>query len=729
MADEAIRVSDQYYIRATSARIDDRTRVLKHGDTFGVFDRFGDIDSFVPSEFGLYHQDTRFLSRFALRLDGQRPLLLDSSIKEDNALFTVDLMNADVRRSGEVAVPRGTLHFFRSKVLWQGVCQERLQVHNYAQTAVEISFSIELAADFVDLFEVRGMPRARRGRLLPPCRLDTGTLLLAYEGLDGCTRRTRIVLDPAPEWQGDARATYAIRLEPHAEATFRWAIACELDAPAAEPKRATLAAVYETAAEEAALALAGAHAPEPDIHTSNTQFNHWLNRSLADIHLLRTDTPYGPYPYAGVPWYSTVFGRDGIITALQCLWMSPQLARGVLACLAATQAGEENPERDAQPGKILHEMRAGEMAALGEIPFGRYYGSIDATPLFVMLVDAYLRRTGDLDFARLLWPHVERALGWIDRYGDPDGDGFYEYARRSPAGLLNQGWKDSHDAVFHADGTPAEGPVALCEVQGYVYAAKLAAARLAGAFGQELRAGQLAGEAERLRERFEAMFWCEELATYALALDGSKRPCRVVASNAGHCLFAGIASDERARRVAQTLTGESSFSGWGIRTVSMRERGYNPMSYHNGSVWPHDNALIAAGFARYGLKDAALKVLAGLFDSALFFDQHRLPELFCGFPRRPGEAPTHYPVACSPQAWAAGAVFLCLQACLGMEVRCPNPTVKFTDPALPPFIESMTIRGLQVGDADVDLVFSRHGEDVGINVLGRTGRVNVVTVK
>ncbi len=565
--------------------------------------------------------------------------------------------------------------------------------------------------------------------MLAPRRLDAGTLLLGYEGLDGHARRTRIVLEPAPEWQGDARAVYTVRLEPHAESTFRWGIACEVDEPAAHARRTRVAATYEAASDEAARALANARAPEPQIHTSNTQFNHWLNRSLADIHLLRTDTPYGPYPYAGVPWYSTVFGRDGIITALQCLWMSPQLARGVLACLAATQADEEDADRDAQPGKILHEMRAGEMAALGEIPFGRYYGSIDATPLFAMLADAYLQRTGDLEFAQLLWPHVERALAWVDSYGDPDGDGFYEYARRSPTGLLNQGWKDSHDAVFHADGSPAEGPVALCEVQAYVYAAKLGAARIAGALGLAARAGRLADEAAHLRERFEAAFWCDDLGTYALALDGGKRACRVVTSNAGHCLYAGIASDERAHRVAQTLTGEPSFSGWGIRTVSMHERGYNPMSYHNGSVWPHDNALIAAGFARYGLKEATMKVLTGLFDSALFFDQHRLPELFCGFPRRPGESPTHYPVACSPQAWAAGAVLLCLQACLGMEVRNPNPAVKFTDPALPPFIESMVIRGLKVGDASVDLVFSRHGEDVGINVLGRTGRVSVVTVK
>jgi len=741
MPDDAILIRDQYYIHARSPRIDDRTQVLKYGDSFAVFDRFGDIDPLGPGQLGLYHGDTRFLSRLVLRLEGLRPLLLDSSVKEDNALFTVDLMNPDMRRDAGPPIARGLLHLFRSKVLYDDVCHERVRVHNYAPAPVSFALSVQFEADFADLFEVRGMPRAQRGRMLES-QAGERSLVLGYCGRDGRIRRTRIALDSTPEWVG-TRAVHHLHLDAHGEASLRWAIACEIEhgAEAVSGRRplaahatgirpdSTLVPTYEAAAERATRELLQARSREPVIESSNAQFNRWIERSLVDLHLLRTDTPFGAYPYAGVPWYSTVFGRDGIITALQCLWLNPDLARGVLTYLAETQADSEDPEQDAQPGKILHETRSGEMAALGEVPFGRYYGSIDATPLFVMLADAYQRRTGDLSFVRRLWPNIERALDWIDRYGDVDGDGFYEYARRSGTGLLNQGWKDSHDAIFHADGSPAEGPIALCEVQGYVYAAKLAAARIAASLGQPERVQALEREAGQLQERFERTFWCEELGTYALALDGAKRACRVVSSNAGHCLFAGIASAEHAARVARTLTDDASFSGWGIRTIASNERGYNPMSYHNGSVWPHDNSLIAAGFARYGLKDAAAKVLTGLFDAALYFERHRLPELFCGFPRRPGEAPTFYPVACAPQAWAAGAVFLCLQACLGLEVRGPTSTVKFSRPVLPAFVRRMRIDNLRAGDGSVDLLFARRDDDVGISVRRRSGTVHVVTVK
>jgi len=515
-------------------------------------------------------------------------------------------------------------------------------------------------------------------------------------------------------------------LEPGRDASYQWTIACEVD----EDSHRDVKPHYESVIQQAASALERTRAQEPQIFTDNEQFNDWVNRSLADLHMMRTETNYGPYPYAGVPWFSTVFGRDGIITALQCLWFDPTVARGVLAYLAANQAAAEKAEQDAQPGKILHEFRDDEMAVLDEVPFRRYYGSIDATPLFVMLAGAYYRRTGDRGFVESIWPNVHRALEWIDRYGDSDGDGFVEYSRTSKHGLVHQGWKDSQDSVFHSDGTLAEAPIALCEVQSYVYAAKLAASELAALLGDDTFAQDLQKQAETLRHRFEEIFWCEELSTYALALDGSKRPCRVRTSNAGHCLFAGIAMEDHAQRVASTLTDETSFSGWGIRTVASSEARYNPMSYHNGSIWPHDNSLIAAGFARYDLKRSAAMVLAGLMDASIFFDLHRLPELFCGFPRRPGESPTLYPVACAPQAWASGAVFLLLQSCLGLEVLAPERKLVFSKPFLPQFLPQVSIRDLKVAGASVDLLLTRHKKgDVGVIVLRRNGALEVVVLK
>ncbi|HEY9842791.1 MAG: glycogen debranching N-terminal domain-containing protein [Candidatus Sericytochromatia bacterium] len=731
MAEEVLRVQDHDYLLASASQIDDRTRVLKHGDCFTIFDRFGDIETFGTGKGGIYYRDTRYLSRFSLKLEGARPQLLSSSIKDDNLLLTVDLMNQALGRDGQVAIPRGTVHLSRTVLLYEEICHQSLRIHNYGRETVELTISIGFDADFVDIFEVRGIPRPQRGRRLLT-EIGPDSLLYSYQGLDGRLRRTEVRFDPPPTQLSETEANFHIRLEPHAEASYRCAIACEpqqLAVPASPATGATLAPAYEEAARAAAGERERARADEPRIETSNEQFNHWLARSLADLHMLRTNTPEGPYPYAGVPWYSTVFGRDGIITALQNLWFNPAIARGVLACLAASQADSEIPAQDAQPGKILHETRAGEMAVLGEVPYRRYYGTIDATPLFIVLAEAYFTRTGDRAFLQTLWPHVERALGWIDHYGDVDGDGFVEYARQTPQGLANQGWKDSQDSVFHLDGKLAEGPIALCEVQGYVFAAKRAASRLAEGFGEAGQAQLLSDQAETLRRKFEESFWCEELGCYGLALDGHKQLCRVRSSNAGHCLFSGISSPERALRVATTLTSEPLFSGWGIRTLATGEARYNPMSYHNGTIWPHDNALIAAGFARYGLKQAAAKILTGLMDASQFFDLHRLPELFCGFPRRPGEGPTLYPVACAPQAWASGAVFMLLQACLGLEWQADKPRLLLRDPVLPDFLKEVRILGLRAGAANLDLLLTRHGSDVAVNVLRHEGQIEVVVLK
>jgi glycogen debranching enzyme len=535
-------------------------------------------------------------------------------------------------------------------------------------------------------------------------------------------RRTLLQFEPRPSQLSATAARLDLHLRSQEEVVVSVTVACERGPSAPPPLR------FEDARGEAQADLERYSAWSCHVRTSNGQINAWINRALCDPHMLTTELATGPYPYAGVPWFNTPFGRDGIITALECLWLRPGLARGVLAYLAATQATEFIPDQDAEPGKILHEMRSGEMAALKEMPFGRYYGSVDATPLFALLAGAYYERTGDLEFVAALWSNIESALRWIEHYGDRDGDGFVEYARQSDAGLLHQGWKDSDDAIFHADGAPARGPIALAEVQGYVYAARRAAAALAATLGYAERSAQLTRQAEVLRVRFEEAFWCEELSTYALALDGAKRPCRVRTSNAGQCLFTGIASAERAGRVARTLSAPESFSGWGVRTVAASENRFNPMGYHTGSIWPHDNALIAQGLARYGLTEEALQIWTGQFEAGLYFELHRMPELFCGFAQEPGEGPIPYPVACASQAWSAAAVFLLLQACLGLEVSGTEARICFNPPQLPASLGELRIHNLRLANATVDLMLVRHTHGVSVNVLRREGSVEILVV-
>lgn len=714
--------NDQFNIIASSSLADDHLKVLKHGDTFGVFDRDGDIRCLRLGPEGLYHEGTRFVSRFELTLNGERPMLLSSTVKEDNVLLNVDLTNPDLTDEGEVRIPRGSLHLSRVRFLWQGHCFERLRIHNYSLLTMPVKLSITVEADFADLFEVRGKKRDRRGRRLETIMSKEG-FSLGYEGLDHVDRRLTVHCVPAPTAVHPGEIQCETLLSAGDAVQWDLTIACEVDRhPTCEPS-------YESALIEAERALQAAKADDCLIVTSNEQFNAWLSSSLADLHMMISNTPDGPYPYAGVPWFSAPFGRDGLITAFELLWVNPTIARGVLAYLATTQAREAAPEQDAEVGKILHETRKGEMASLKEIPFGRYYGSVDATPLFIMLAGSYYERTGDKTFIAQIWPNIELALQWIDSAGDLDGDGFVEYRRRWTSGLLHQGWKDSEDAVFHADGSPGEGPIALCEVQGYVFAAKRRAARLAQALGHPERARRLLREADKLRYQFERSFWCYDLSSYALAFDGFKQPCRVRASNAGHCLWTGIADLKHGLRTARTLVSQDFFNGWGVRTVAATEIHYNPMSYHNGSVWPHDSALIAAGMASYGFKQGTLKILNGLFDASLFLDLHRLPELLCGFSRRPGEGPTLYPVACSPQTWASAAVFLLLQSCLGLQIEAPRARLSFSQPVLPPFLEHVEIKNLQVGDAAVDLALERHDQDVGINVLRREGRIGIVVTK
>jgi glycogen debranching enzyme len=685
---------------------------------FAVFDRYGDIEPLGMGEQGIFFQGTRFLSELGLSLWNTRPLLLSSTVKSDNFVFTADLANVDVSDGRDLIVERGTIHVLRSKFLWRDVCYEEFQIVNYGLAPVDIPFHLAIGADFADIFEVRGTRREKRGRRLED-RIEGNSILLSYEGLDKVVRQTCIQSHPEPVQISSSGLRFEISLRPKQSVVLQLIISCNprVSAPSIGYTRAMVAAESEMKAASASLC---------NISSSNDRFNRWVRRSTADVEMMTLGNPEHDYPYAGVPWFSTIFGRDGIITALEMLWINPRIAKGVLQFLASTQATEINPEVEAEPGKILHEMRRGEMAALGEVPFARYYGTVDATPLFIMLAGAYYDYTGDRDFIQSLWPHIDLALQWIDQFGDVDGDGFVEYARHGSKGLIQQGWKDSHDSIFHADGTLADAPIALCEVQGYVYAAKRAAARISRIRGDGQRESVLEAEATELQQKFEEAFWCDDLSTFALALDGHKKACRVRASNAGHCLFTKIAHPDKAQLVAHTLLSHDFFTGWGVRTVGSEEARYNPLSYHNGSVWPHDNALIASGVARYGQRELAGQILMGLLDASSAVDLHRLPELFCGLDRREGEGPTLYPVACSPQAWAAGAVFLLLEACLGLSIDGCQKQVVFDRPYLPEGIPQLWIRNLRIDNDRADVLLERQAGAVRIEVLEKQGDIEVV---
>jgi glycogen debranching enzyme len=707
-----------YAVSAAESLQEMRTLAMKNGDTFAVFDRSGDIRNRPGGPEGVFHRDTRHLSRFTLTMAGAKPMLLSATVRDDNAILTCDLANPDMP-DGDSTIEHDRIHIRRSRFLWKGVCMERIAARNFDRRARRVVLDIDFAADFADLFEVRGARRARRGKLVEPA-LTADSVRLAYVGLDKERRETLVRFDPAPDKLTRERASYALDLAPGQWKSIIVEVVCG-EPPACSGQRAFLLALRDS---KRALHRASARAAR--LSSTNESFSETIGRSVSDLYMLLTDTPEGPYPYAGVPWFSTVFGRDALITAWQTLWLDPAIAKGVLGHLAATQATETDPQADSEPGKILHEARSGEMAALGEVPFRRYYGSVDSTPLFVALAGAYLDRTGDLATIERLWPNIEAALRWMVESGDRDGDGFIEYGRQSADGLVNQGWKDSHDSVFHADGTLARGPIAIVEVQGYAYAAWRAAERIARARGQD--AGGYAGRAEALRKRFDEAFFDEQLGTYVLALDGDKQPCRVLSSNAGHALFAGIAYPERVKPMARMFLDSAFFTGWGVRTIASSEARYNPMSYHNGSVWPHDNAMIAHGLASYGYRREAAKIFDGLFAASRYIDLRRLPELFCGFPRKPAQGPTFYPVACSPQAWAAAAPLSLVQSCIGLSFDPNEGHVLLREPMLPDCIGDLTLRNVGVGGGSADFALRRSGGGVVVDVMARKGPVRVVMI-
>ena len=710
---------DGYPVGASAILAERRLHTLKFGDLFGVFDQNGNILNGPGIADGLYCLDTRHLSSLRLTICGQPPILLSATLRENNATLSCDLTNPDLVLD-QHKLDHDQLHVRRTLFLRHQTSYERIQVRNYDVESRTITVEVGFSADFADLFEVRGTRRARRGTLRPP-QIDGDTVLLAYDGLDDRRRTTRLRFAPLPDSLTANRAVFTLALKPGQRQLIHIEASCN---PERAPERG-VAESFLFSLVEARRGLRVSSARAAAIASSNEIFNEAIRRCICDIYMLLTEKPDGPYPYAGVPWYSTAFGRDAIITAMQMLWLDPAIAQGVLGYLARHQADRIDPVADAEPGKILHEVRHGEMAELGEVPFRHYYGSVDSTPLFVMLAGEYLERSGDVATVARLWPNIERAIGWINDYGDRDDDGFVEYGRRNENGLVNQGWKDSFDSIFHADGALAEGPIALCEVQGYVYAAKRAAASIATRIGHSAFAERMNAEADRLRVSFNTAFWIEDLGTYAIALDGQKRPCAIRSSNAGHLLMTGIVPQDRAARIVAGLMGRNFFSGWGIRTIPVGEARYNPMAYHNGSVWPHDNALIALGFARSGFKDDAARVFDGLFDAALYADLRRLPELFCGFARQRGEGPVRYPVACSPQAWAAATIPSLMQAALGIRFDPFTVTVHFERPRLPSFLDEVTLYNLSVGGAKVTVHLQRVGTEVALNVIERHGPIKV----
>jgi glycogen debranching enzyme len=689
----------------TAPREPHRLFALKHGDCFAVADAYGDIRGVGD---GFFRDDTRVLSEFRLTIGGRSTSLLGASLSQDNVLFTTNLTNLPIRSAGGRDIPQGGIHIERVRLIWQDRLFERITLSNYSQVHSTLLLSLHFAADFRDMFEVRGSTRLKRGTART-AETDENSVVLRYEGLDKLVRSSVISFSQAPDQLEAGRADFFIAVTKRSSKVFYIEVGAEL---ADRPDRQR----FRAAAARARFAMRAKRRHGATLHSSGRVFNDWVERARADVALLTTELATGPYPYAGIPWFSTAFGRDGVISALQMLWLNPGLARGVLSFLAHHQATETSPFSDAEPGKIMHETRKGEMAALSELPFGRYYGGVDTTPLYIYLACAYAERTGDMAFIDGLWPSLCAAAEWTQNASQRSG--FLTYQRAAESGLANQGWKDSFDSVFHADGRIPNGPIALVEVQGYVFAALKGLGKLARRRGDEQAADRLEARAEEMREAVERAFWIDELDTYALALDGNGEPCKVRTSNAGHLLYMGLPSPERAQKVAEQLLSASFHSGWGLRTLADDAIFFNPMSYHNGSIWPHDTALCTAGMARYGVRDHVVRLMSGTFEAAVHFNM-RLPELYCGFTRAPGEAPIAYPVACLPQAWSAGAAFMLMQACLGIEIDGWKGEIRVDRPRLPIGIDSLTVRHLQVGQVRVDLTFERVGDRVAAFLADR----------
>jgi len=695
---------------------------LIDGKTFLATSVAGDIVPPGAPDVGFFYEDTRFLSHLEFKIDGQRSVVLSSST-EKTFVSQIELTTGNITLRDSFDLPENTVHIRREQLLASDILFSRYTFENFNRCRVEFTVEISFNSDFVDVFQVRGVARGEHGQYFQPV-LERDGLIFSYRGRDEILRQTVVRMNPAPAEIADSTALWKLQLEPLRKTALEVTVT-----PCVEHKESR-ARLYDFDAQLQARrsAFQEFDSASTSFYSSNSVFDALLRSAMGDFHALRI--PFGAEHViaAGIPWFATIFGRDSIIAAYQTLPLNPELAKDTLRVLARYQASEVDDWRDAQPGKILHESREGEMTRCGEMPFGPYYGSVDATPLWLVLLSETFNWTADEELVREMLPHAYRALDWIDQYGDIDGDGFVEYLRRSPKGLVNQGWKDSWDANIHRDGRIASPPIALCEVQGYVYDAKYRMSVLLNIFGEHERAEKCRREANDLARRFDKTFWSAERGFYAMALDAEKKPLEVIASNPGHLLWSRIISRERARVVTQRMMQDDMFSGWGWRTMSQQEQVFNPLSYHRGSVWPHDNSLIAHGMSLNEFREPALRILGSLFDAALEFRDNRLPELFCGLQRRPFDEPVHYPVSCSPQAWASGALFLILSSVLGLRPSAHRKELNIINPQLPEWLSHLHIRNLRIGKSRVALDFTRHDHRTFCNLVDISGDKLLVNV-
>jgi glycogen debranching enzyme len=639
---------------------DDRI-VLKENRIMMVSDSLGDIPAKNEDGLGLYFSDTRFLSRYELHVNQVKPILLSASV-EQSYVATFQLVNPLLSVTDGERIPRQSISIRRSRFIRDGL-HERIGIQNCAPYPVDVDCSLDFDVDFRDIFDVRGVAHQRLGTQRP-LQIAEHSLAFEYEGRDQVFRRTYVIFERRPAAQQDRRAVYRFRLAPQQMETLIIDII-----PQIGPDPPALEFLFDETLRMLHHAYQRWESTCTHLSTDNPFLDHGLvRRSRMDLRILLEDSETGPFPVAGIPWYSAPFGRDALITSIQTLMLNPDIARGTLRYLAQRQGTTVDPAREEEPGKILHELRVGELANLGAIPHTPYYGSVDGTPLFLVLLVETMNWLDDHDLFVELTPAALAALAWVEAYGDCNGDGFVEYGSRASGDVHNQGWKDSRDSLQYADGRLVELPAALVEVQGYVYHARAGLARVLARKGEAQKSEQLMAQARQLRERFEQAFWSEEEGFYAQGLDREHRHVGSVSSNPGHCLWSGIVTPERAARMARRLMAPDMFTGWGIRTLASSSRNYNPMSYHNGTVWPHDNSIIAAGLRRYGEAEAARKVVAGIMEAGFRMPSYRLPELFCGFKRdfQFHSNPAEYLVSCNPQAWGAGTVFHLLQTMLGI---------------------------------------------------------------